>query len=491
MTKIYLNEDNSHYFSSRKDKATDINEIENFINQYKDSNVEVLLLCPNSQITSFDSKVWNNISMRIDEYKDVLSKKPSTRNWAYAIKELIDKGIDIYTIWIELLRKMNIKPYISMRMNDVHNANDENDIMHSTFYKEHLNYRRNMYRDRQWNDRQLNYLIKEVRNYHMMLIEEYFERYDMDGFELDWMRFGNHFPTGYADEGRIVLNDFMKQVRLLADKYEKIRKHKIKIGVRCPIKPDTAFDLGMDAIYWAKQGYIDFVAPSPFWHTSQADVPIELWKYLLEGTGCLLAPCFEVCLRPYMFESYKGEYQFNTIETLAGPACSFIDRGADFIYYFNYMDKQPKIYNDETYKKLITIIGDYEKMKKLKKRYIVTFNDRKPDGIPIDIVLPKQLEKQVFTEYRVHTGNMSDRKKRFIVSSFVKRNNIKATDIKVYVNGYLCEFVGKYLCDKPYPVNTMYQWNIKEEAIKDGYQIIEYVALTDNLILDWVEMVIY
>lgn len=491
MAKIYLNEDNSHYFYSRKEKSANRDEIENFINQYKDSNVEVLLLCPNSQITSFKSDVWDCLADRIDDYQEYFIKTPNMSDWVYAVQSLIEQGIDIYQEFIDLLRKINIKPYISVRMNDVHNADDENDILHSNFYKEHLDYRRALYRDRNWEDRELNYLIKEVRDYHMLLINEYFERYDIDGIEIDWMRFGNHFPTGYADEGRLVLNEFMREVRKKADEYEVIRGHKIAIGARCPVKPETAFDLGMDAIYWAKNGYIDFLVPTPFWHSSQGDIPIEMWKYLLDGTDCLLIPGYEICLRPNIVEIYNYKDSINSLETVTGPACSYIDRGADALYFFNYMDRQYTMYDDDTYHNFINKVGDYDQMKKRMKRYVVTFNDRKPDGLWLDAMLPKKLKKDQFIEYRVHTGNMADKEEQYIISSFTNEEQITTSDITVYINGHPCDFVGDYTCKKPYPDTKMYQWKVPTCAIKNGYQVIEYVAATDKLCLNWVEMVVY
>ena len=41
----------------------------------------------------------------------------------------------------------------------------------------------------------------EVRKHHMALIHELAQRYDFDGLELDWMRFGFHFRPGHEREG--------------------------------------------------------------------------------------------------------------------------------------------------------------------------------------------------------------------------------------------------------------------------------------------------
>lgn len=488
MAGIWLNEDNSHYFGTRGAKASDPDEIRNFILQYKGTNVTRMILNGNSQKTSFPSEAGDVI------YKDVpqgyFDNSPGIHlpSWFYAVKDIAEKGIDLYTEWINLLREINISPWMSMRMNDVHNAQDEHHPMHSQFYMNNLIYRRAMHRDEKWEDRQLNYLIKEVRDYHFAILEEYFEKFDFDGIELDWMRFGNHFPVGYEDTGREVLNEFMKKTRALADKHEKIRGHKIEIAARVPVKPESAFDMGMDGVGWALNGYVDCLIPSPFWHTSQADIPVERWKRQVAGTSCKIAPCLEICLRQYPFPKCKNEYQFNTLETMRGPALSFIDRGADAIYLFNYMDEQRFAYENNSYHEIITEIGNYEIMQNGSKRFIVTFNDRQPEGIPSDSRLPYDLQKDVFVGFRLHTGKMQEGLRRLALLSFKTKSNINSDEIEVYVNSEKCIYKGQYDPGNPKPVETVFAWDIPDTALKDGYQVIEIVANEKGFIVDWVEI---
>lgn len=490
MAGIWLNEDNSHYFGTRGKKASDPEEIRNFILQYKGTNVTRMILNGNSQKTSFPSKAGDVI------YKDVdpgyFDNSPGIHlpSWFYAVKDLADKGIDLYTEWINLLREINISPWMSMRMNDVHNAQDIDHPMHSRFYKENLNYRRAIYRDEKWEDRQLNYLIKDVQDYHFAILEEYFEKYDFDGIELDWMRFGNHFPAGYEDTGREVLNKFMMKTRKLADKYQKIRGHKIEIAARVPVKPETAYDMGMDGVGWALAGYVECLIPSPFWHTSQADIPVERWKRQVQGTGCLIAPCIEICLRQYAFPHCKNEFQFNTLETLRGAAIPFIDRGADAIYLFNYMDYQKFAYDNSYYHDIISEIGNYELMQKSTRRTVLTFNDRRPEGTVSDERLPCTLIKDKFTGFRLHTGKMQKNTESLALLSFTGKNNINSDDFEVYINSEKCDYKGAYNPGKPIPVTQVFAWEIPIKAYKDGYQVIEVVAKSNGYVIDWVEILI-
>ena len=50
-------------------------------------------------------------------------------------------------------------------------------------------------------DKAFDYGREEVRAYHTKLVKELIERYDFDGLELDWMRFGFHFRPGYESIG--------------------------------------------------------------------------------------------------------------------------------------------------------------------------------------------------------------------------------------------------------------------------------------------------
>ncbi len=173
-----------------------------------------------------------------------------------------------------------------------------------------------------------------------------------------------------------------------------------------------------------------------------------------------------------------------------GAAHSFIDRGADAIYTFNYMDMQKFAYDEDGYREIITKTGRVDLMKNKRKRYVLTFNDRRPEGTVSDEVLPYDLKKGVFAGFRLHTGNKVDGERRLVLLSFRGINDLGSDDFRVYVNGESCEFIGAYEPGHPRPVDTVYAWMIPAGAHKNGYQVIELDPGLSNSVLDWVEILV-
>ena len=115
---------------------------------------------------------------------------------------LAENGIDPYAVWIELLRHRRISPWISLRMNDVHDANNEDSHMHCDLWREHPEYRRTDYQFTPWYGQGLDYAVPEVRRRSLALVKEYLFDHDFDGIELDWMRTPPHFkPAPFSTGG--------------------------------------------------------------------------------------------------------------------------------------------------------------------------------------------------------------------------------------------------------------------------------------------------
>ncbi|HMX29568.1 MAG TPA: hypothetical protein PKC13_28545, partial [Blastocatellia bacterium] len=130
---LCLNEDNSHYFSSRAGQKLDAETVASWVDQYAKTQVRELMLCTNCMRTSYDSKVWDPIWKGYDpngaDDQPLLASTPAAaragaRNWIHTAWQLHRDGIDPYKLWIERARRHGISPWISMRMNDVHNVDD-------------------------------------------------------------------------------------------------------------------------------------------------------------------------------------------------------------------------------------------------------------------------------------------------------------------------------------------------------------------------------
>ena len=102
-TALCLNEDNSHWFSTRAGQALTPEFVSSFVDQYAGTQIRELILSANSQRTSFASEVWYPIwkGYQPDGPDDqpLLRSTPEAgragaRRWIHTAWELAEKKID-------------------------------------------------------------------------------------------------------------------------------------------------------------------------------------------------------------------------------------------------------------------------------------------------------------------------------------------------------------------------------------------------------------
>ena len=293
---LIVNEDNSHFFGSRPAEEMTRAGLVALVDGYAGSKVTHLFLNTSAMRASFRSRTREAIWDPVDgvEPKEL---------WPQNAKRLHEAGLDPYAVWITRAREVGISPWISMRMNDVHSVESPGNFMHSSFWRDHPELRRRPGKPGQpWTDSALNYAHEAVRTYQLAHVKELLERYDADGFELDWMRFPFHLTPGKEREEGPLLDAFVREVRGLTEAWAKRRGHPIRLGVRVPAHPDAAAGLGVDAVRWAKAGWVDLVVPGPFFRSSDFGIPLELWRERLgsaAGTVAVL-PGFEHNIRAWV-----------------------------------------------------------------------------------------------------------------------------------------------------------------------------------------------
>ncbi len=492
---LCLNEDNSHYFSTRAGKKLDTATVASWVDQYARTQVRELMLCVNCMRTSYDSKVWDPIWRGYDPQagndQPLLASTPpaarqGARDWIHTAWQLHRDGIDPYQVWIARARQHGIAPWISMRMNDVHNVDDVRSYIHSEFWRAHPEYWRVPYKLGPSADRALDYGRAEVREHHFKLIQELAERYDFDGLELDWMRFGYHFKPGHEQAGLALLTDFTARVRRLLDGWEKRRGHKIKLGARVPSRPQTALGLGYDVATWARRKLIDLLVVTPFWASIEPDMPIEVWKELLRGTSVTLAAGLEVLIRTH---PESKQFQKNTLATVRGAAASLLDRGADRIYLFNYMDSQTAMYDLENYPTLLREAGRAETLSGKSRRHVLTFADTWAPGEARAIPLPAQGSAGSWHSFRLATGPAP---KSGPVHALFGIEGISESDVassELRVNGELCKWTGSVELQRPKPEAPVFSFEVPPSLLRHGYNVLE-IRLKSACKIVWVEIAI-
>ncbi len=422
---LIINEDNSHFFLTRRPEDMTVAGLNAWVDQYVGTAVSHLFLCPNAMRANFRSHTRDAI------WDPVEGKKPQNI-WPQNAKRLFEKGIDPYKVWISRSRQKGLSPWLSMRMNDVHEANNIHSFMHSTFWRSHPEYWRvPKSTSGPWTDRALDYSRPEVWKYEFAFVRELLERYDPDGLELDWMRFGYHLPPGKERENAHVLTEFVRRVRELTKCKAVERGHPIHLGVRVPTHPDAAAGLGMDAVLWGKEGLVDMIVPSPFWASSDFDIPIELWQKRLGSSArrIQIVPSIEYQSRPWPGAAAVP----NDVACVRGFAAAAYYRGAQGIYLFNWMDSQTRPVRASVYSAMLHKGFRPQDLVSAFRRHPVCYRDTVPSGFPNDIQLP--VEAYVGKTFRIHIGARPKRGSASVVVGLAGDNPHNPLQLIAFVNG--------------------------------------------------------
>ncbi len=328
-----VNEDNDHYFkydSSRMTKEC----LEEYVDGFSGGYVTHFFMCPSGQRPSYNTKApnWEPIWAGLNE--------PNTEGktndiWCVNAKKLFDKGIDPYHVWIRRCHRNGISPWFSIRMNDLHSAWITNYFRNTTFFKTRLDLRLTQVTTPasqakwSWGYFALDFAKKEVRDYTFGLIKEQIANYDIDGYEMDFMRFCHYFTAG--EERRLAhhMTALVRAVRAHADEVGRKRGRPIKISVRVPYCPQAARDRGLFAVEWAKEGLVDWIVAAG--GSLDFEIPLHAWYEELGGTQTVVLPGND-----FQSNSYPhAPFVQTTRELHYGWANAMYAAGAKGLYLFN------------------------------------------------------------------------------------------------------------------------------------------------------------
>lgn len=226
--------------------------------------------------------------------KERYGMEPSASGFAQYMAD----GGDIVQVFVDRCREKALAPFISFRLNDSHG----HELVHaepgtlegwawhclSPWHVNHPEWRigQNL---TDWNNRVLNWAIPEVRQQKFDYIREIIEQYDIDGFELDYMRTNSYFrlnETPLAERRKIML-DFVSDVRAVLDATAKPGQHRW-LCVRIPCRISRHDELGVDVEAFYKAGVDMINLCSSFFTEQQSDIA-EITKRLPDAAVYLEA----------------------------------------------------------------------------------------------------------------------------------------------------------------------------------------------------------
>ncbi len=384
------NEDCTNFFYFQdfpEGKAGEI--VDRYVDVLAGAGVTALMCNTNARRTNYRSRVWEAFWDGYDpqgpDDQPFLAALPPARRKTYRklvgnMLEVHRQGVDYPARTIQRCRHHGISPWISLRMNDVHENNNLDHPFHSAFWR-----RPELFRQGHpgYFARALDYAHAEVRDHYRALIVETLERYDLDGLELDFMREPYLFSVGKEQEGRPLLTEWLRGIRTLANDAAKRRGHPVKLGVRVPSRPETALALGLDAPAWAKENLVDLVVAAPRWRTVEFDMPLDPWRELL-GNRVTLAGGLEAHYCPNPAAPQRPV----TEEQATGAAVAVLTGGAAVVYLFNYFQHGHPAWSVPDYQRTLKTFSSLESLLKKPRCHAVTFRDLTAPGETYRAPLP-------------------------------------------------------------------------------------------------------
>ena len=486
--RVIYNLDSTEFFVGTFGPVTP-ETIDTFVDQHAAAGVTDLLINVNAQRTNHRSDVWESIwdgyDPKAGEDQPFLAGiEPKRRmgpdaHEARSIKDtwaLYDQGCDYPQRMIDCAREKNVSPWISLRMNDAHLPERPDHPYHSTFWKSHP----------EWHlEYGLDYEQPEVRAHYLKLVQEVCARYDLDGLELDFLRFWLYFREGREHQGTQLMQTFLAQVRAATRAAEKRLGHPVQLAVRVPGNPWIARRHGLDAVAWARAGLVDLIVAGSFWYSADSDMPIETWKGLLIGTNVDVA----VSLGDGINSGASGRRTM-THEEMRGILTSGVHRGADAVYFFNLFTGPYHYWPRADYDRLLADANSYKTLCQGSRRHVLTMT------APWAAGQPGSAESLPYTgkhgQFRLHTGPQPRAEQSTQIE--LKLAGLALPQPSVQVNGIRCHW--SKLADpahvlaagsKPPEQGGRHIYDVPAAAMSAGYNFVEVKAKRD-IQITWVEI---
>ncbi len=514
---IIINQDDSTIMWSFGVDLPTYEEIEEFARQYGNTHVTDFFIDMNAHMAVFPSQIWNSY---LGKYHEMMEEGTFSNldEWhqkallgAHHVFETLDT--DYVGIFHDVFKEVGINPWLSFRMNDVHNQSTqlqleerEPTLFISDFFYEYPHLRRVTHHSFvSYFDGAADYAAPETRKYYLSLINEALNRYDTYGIKLDFQREIWLWSIGGEYEGIEILNQFMRDVDDLVAIYEEKYGHEIKIAVRVAPDPVTCEDFGLDPITWAVEGIIDMIIVGSRYDNNYSDIPVRLWCSIMHPYDVEVVMNIEYGnLRSY----FGGQNGGHTIETFAALASQAYAQGADKIYLYNYYlgvgnrfgADEDKIVTDEPmfnlihsmagYWNAITSLGSPKKLLEFDRRHILTYNDILPVWKDYEdaAVLPAKVSANAreISYFRIPVGPVSDGTKLYLKFSTDDKTLAENPPV-VYVNSELCTFKSFSRCDGTYTKNRVMVYEIPESVYGAMYMLAEIDSRVEFTI-DFIEV---
>ena len=220
-------------------------------------------------------------------------------------RNMREQGIDPMQVYVERAHEKGLEFFACLRMNDAHNT-----ARYSSNFRENP--------DLHLDGQRYNYAKEGTRQFRLAQIEEVCRNYDIDGFEMDFMRTPYYLDN--PKEQMNLMTQFVRDVRRMMIEVGREKKRKILLLATVPRTIAECELIGLDVRAWVREGVIDLLAAKNFIWFEQ-DLPVKEWSTLVIGSGV---------------EFYAGFEHGDTLETFRAGAAKYYRDGAKGMYIYNF-----------------------------------------------------------------------------------------------------------------------------------------------------------
>lgn len=255
---------------------------------------------------------------------------------------LAETGKDSLEVMIDVCRRNGKELFYSSRMNDTHDSFANNAEHRYHIRRAHPQWSVLLEHEAEkagWENyphpgscwTAWNFEVPEIRQLTVDALREVCRNYDVDGIELDWWRWSLYFKENLdlepaTQEHVDLMNDLVRQIRLMTEEEGMRRGRPILVASRCAEDVELALSVGLDVRTWLDEDLVDILTPSKF-----VDFTMPM-KRLID-----LAHRHEVPVYP-MVHAVVNVGGYDNKPVWRGEAMFRFAEGADGAYAFNLFD---------------------------------------------------------------------------------------------------------------------------------------------------------
>ena len=402
-----------------------------------------------------------------------------------AQRKYFDLGLDPYALALSRCREKGMRGWISMRMNDVHWVTASNNLWAGTsVWREHPDWlqvtdEKPAGSRRDWNDFAFDYANPAVRDFQFSIFKEIVDRYDADGYELDFLRWWRHLKPGREREDAHFVTEFILRCRAYTREVAKRRGHPVQLSSRAPSVYARALELGFDVAAWAREDAVDLIVPCNFFSPIDFDLDFAEWKREIAAANpkTLVLPgatdCFAQEPCRVRWEAWNAWVDRRYREGAQGV----------YLYNFSYLDAA-------TLDRIKRQGFDPETTGMRPRRYVVTYHDLSP-SLPPARILPAYLNHDVNVPVTVASLPRDGETAEIVIA--IQKDDAPAPLVQINgqpvlekpVRGEKARMYGDDRTSK-----TVWHYSVAPGQLVAGRNLVTVSSLGERVFLRWVEIAI-